>query len=857
MALQVWLPLNKDFKNNGLTNVKPQIIGNPSFNDDGICGKSILLLKDNEIDTSYGTGKPSGSLTICVWVKPFDNMTTKQVISTTSYANKTRLYLGGKNGTWNLGWGSSVWGQTTDASIDVDEWQHLTIVCNDKTATLYKNGQITNCIKKNGSSFNLSGNIKLGNGEYSQNFIATDLRIYDHCITEDDVKRIYNCKMMDIMSTNYNNGFFYDNSGILINNLVSTAVTYSGGSMYFNGLSTTSGSQIRPKDGTSGLNISGGTLSVWFTPLSKPKKNILIYTDEKSHMSIGFVSTGNSLIVRCGKSNGNTTAYATTGITWGSLNNIIVTYENTMPQSCFINGASGVRYTSTTGFTETAGKGLTIGGRQYNATSRFNGYISKVTVFRNQLTEDEAKKLYSIEEKFINEHLEYTKPYLTFTALEPNSTVQLNRIGTATTLSNAVLQYSVDGGKTWNDYTFTAQGTNGYSGITITLSNVFDSVKFKGINSKLGVSETDYHNFKMNGKISAKGDVTSLLNAEGGDVNMTTYCCINLFINCTSLTTAPELPATDLAVSCYAYMFYGCSSLTTAPELPATTLKTNCYYCMFDECTSLTTAPELPATTLQNYCYAYMFKGCTSLTTAPELPATTLQNNCYYRMFQGCTSLTTAPELPATDLALSCYSYMFYGCTNLNYIKALFKTRPSETYTNNWVYGVSPTGTFIKNSDSTWLFYNSYGIPNTWNIYDETGQQIFIEEINYDDSLNIYHIVVDDFRNEDGDGEDITTEEYLNDIYFNDDYYGNEYYCIGTFLYEGNTYYIWENNETTDFGYLLTTDYEFSYEDTIRYNHNNRNCVVWGYLDTDLNGVYTGDDLNEYSFLLFDYWVDE
>ena len=42
MALQVWLPLNKDFKNNGLTNVKPQIIGNPSFNDDGICGKSDL-----------------------------------------------------------------------------------------------------------------------------------------------------------------------------------------------------------------------------------------------------------------------------------------------------------------------------------------------------------------------------------------------------------------------------------------------------------------------------------------------------------------------------------------------------------------------------------------------------------------------------------------------------------------------------------------------------------------------------------------------------------------------------------------------------------------------------------------------
>lgn len=34
---------------------------------------------------------------------------------------------------------------------------------------------------------------------------------------------------------------------------------------------------------------------------------------------------------------------------------------------------------------------------------------------------------------------------------------------------------------------------------------------------------------------------------------------------------------------------------------------------MFENCTSLTTAPELPATTLADYCYNRMFKGCSSL----------------------------------------------------------------------------------------------------------------------------------------------------------------------------------------------------------------------------------------------------
>jgi hypothetical protein len=47
-----------------------------------------------------------------------------------------------------------------------------------------------------------------------------------------------------------------------------------------------------------------------------------------------------------------------------------------------------------------------------------------------------------------------------------------------------------------------------------------------------------------------------------------------MFDGCTSLTTAPALPATTLAANCYSYMFYGCTSLTSAPALPATTLTT-------------------------------------------------------------------------------------------------------------------------------------------------------------------------------------------------------------------------------------------------------------------------------------------
>jgi hypothetical protein len=136
---------------------------------------------------------------------------------------------------------------------------------------------------------------------------------------------------------------------------------------------------------------------------------------------------------------------------------------------------------------------------------------------------------------------------------------------------------------------------------------------------------------------------------------------------------------------------------------------------MFYNCTSLTTAPELPATTLVDDCYWCMFTGCRSLTTAPKiLPATTLIDYCYYGMFKGCTSLTTAPELPATTLDSSCYKHMFYGCSKLNYIKMLSKNISASDCLYEWVSGVSSTGTFVKNAIATWTTTGISGVPEGW-----------------------------------------------------------------------------------------------------------------------------------------------
>ena len=288
-----------------------------------------------------------------------------------------------------------------------------------------------------------------------------------------------------------------------------------------------------------------------------------------------------------------------------------------------------------------------------------------------------------------------------------NSTVALAQIGSAPTVD---LEYSLDDGETWTQWDFSA----------ISLSDG-QSVSFKGLNTTFATSSNDYNKFVMTGSIAAHGNIMSII--DDGALTTTTipanYCFYSLFLGCTSLTTAPELPATTLANNCYGDMFSGCTSLTTAPELPATTLENSCYQNMFSRCSSLTTAPELPATILANSCYRGMLSNCTSLTTAQSiLPATILANSCYGDMFYGCRSLTTAPELPAPTLANGCYWNMFYRCSSLNSIKCLAINISAKNCTANWVNGVSSTGTFIKAANMTDWTTGVNGIPEGWTVED-------------------------------------------------------------------------------------------------------------------------------------------
>ena len=347
---------------------------------------------------------------------------------------------------------------------------------------------------------------------------------------------------------------------------------------------------------------------------------------------------------------------------------------------------------------------------------------------------------------------------LKFTATQANSSIGFGHAGTAFTTSNR-FYYSTDEGVTWTEYANPYQ-TVYTSCMMISLPHVGDSVFIRGIAEAFSATETNHYRFRMTGKIEASGNIMSLMNFRKSAVS---YCFYELFMDCDSLTTAPEIPATTLATYCYMKMFMNCTSLVEPPLLQATTIQNYCYDSMFAGCTSLIKAPELPCTGLREGCYRMMFCDCTSITDFIDLPATslavkcyqgmfknctsltrdnvdiylrstTLQNYCYDEMFAGCTSLRTIHYIAGAELRTGSCTRMFQGCTQLRSVSVGFTSWLSGA-TTDWLDGVASDGTFWKNSHALPNTRGASNIPTTWNT---TGSGVVATiQADFNGSLNI------------------------------------------------------------------------------------------------------------------------
>ena len=219
-----------------------------------------------------------------------------------------------------------------------------------------------------------------------------------------------------------------------------------------------------------------------------------------------------------------------------------------------------------------------------------------------------------------------------FTSLEDGNTFKLNK----------EIAISVDGKQTWQTLAANTPSPAINAGEKIYFKATENASPFSGTTS-------NYYKFSTEKTCNVSGHPYSLY------AKFSSYFFGNLFSD-TNVVDASGLTLEDV-------------------------VSHSCYYNMFYKCTSLVTAPELPATTLSDYCYASMFYGCTSLTSAPTLPATTLISGCYTEMFSGCTNLNYIKCL-ATNISAS-------GCTT-SWVTNVAST---GTFVKNPNMSSWPTGT--------------------------------------------------------------------------------------------------------------------------------------------------------------------
>ena len=376
MSLIAWFQLNGNLRNNGLTNgisasstVACQTTGSPlncgcykfttgqsitftgiNFSKLSKASVSLWVYQDSKVNTVFFTGQGTS-----YYLGASQNTGTSDFYH--GQVNGTKIsYVDGVPGT-KLG-SAGAWHHYVFTDVNLSSW----------SAFKFNNYS---------SGFNFAGRV-------------FDIRIYDHVLCEDDVKRIYQRKIYELVPYSGSKNVLFDRSGYCFMPIVNNGAVFNANSLYFDGGAST---RLRPQKGNVGFNLTGGTLSVWFKPISKPSDYRLIVIDSTSKMAIGFYNSGNHLLLT---SNGtSSTAFTSTSIKYGELNNIIVGYSsNLLPQYCVINGVAVAQNGGSSYWSETGG--LTIGGRTYNNLN-FNGTIYKVELHKKSLTSDEAIELYNLE----------------------------------------------------------------------------------------------------------------------------------------------------------------------------------------------------------------------------------------------------------------------------------------------------------------------------------------------------------------------------------------------------------------------------------------------------------------------------
>lgn len=198
MSLQVWLPLNGNLNNQGLSDVT--VTNNGATVDSngkiGSCysfdtGKRLTVTRPAAVtkEISY-----SCWVRISSWNESFDCIMSME--TGTEWKNNRATLCRDSNGThltWNIANGSSSSRISSNTSLSLNTWYHIACTYNGAKLRIYVNG-----VEDSSADTSLipnydSANLYIGASSINTqhlNGCLNDVRIYDHCLSAKEVKEI-------------------------------------------------------------------------------------------------------------------------------------------------------------------------------------------------------------------------------------------------------------------------------------------------------------------------------------------------------------------------------------------------------------------------------------------------------------------------------------------------------------------------------------------------------------------------------------------------------------------------------------------------------------------------------------------
>ena len=192
MSLQVWLPLNGNLNNNGLSSLSPIPSATLTYNDNGKIGKSF---QSGSQYISLPLENVPTEISICFWVKPNSPYAWSDIFSLGASDNRlevstTTQYYWFCNSTALISHGTDLF------TLDNAVWNHICMTADGTTVKFYLNGSLAKTLSQISSFSDIFGdNLKINigsriDGGMLYSGYINDFRIYDHCLSAKEVKEI-------------------------------------------------------------------------------------------------------------------------------------------------------------------------------------------------------------------------------------------------------------------------------------------------------------------------------------------------------------------------------------------------------------------------------------------------------------------------------------------------------------------------------------------------------------------------------------------------------------------------------------------------------------------------------------------